>query len=80
MKRDIPIHHRRAVMKRCWPWFFWRACELCDREFRREYGWRSICHYPGGAYEIATVCAACCPTEPEAYEALVMKRLNRPSP
>jgi|GEM_PF-2287082 len=40
-KRD-PVPQCKYPLYRCYPWFFWRQCCECGREFRREHGWRAI--------------------------------------
>ncbi len=35
-----------AVVYKTYPLFFWKLCDKCRKEFRREWGW----HYVSGPY------------------------------
>lgn len=49
------------------PWFVWRECRVCKKEFRRERGWRMIgppiC---GGRASEFYLCGECAATEKDA--------------
>jgi hypothetical protein len=74
VKREPPVHHQRKVMDRVLPWFFWRLCIECHREFVREPGWRNKWMDTPVSFQVDYVCAECCPTEPEAYHALTGRK------
>jgi len=40
MKRSDPYF----TAKKIWPWFLWKVCCNCRREFRREPGWMVQIH------------------------------------
>lgn len=67
-KRDVLLD-----VHRCWNLIFWETCEVCKREFCREWGWWKLvgpyCIGAGGRW--IYVCAKCCPTAEQADAALI---------
>ena len=46
-------------VKKIWPIFFWTYCECCQRDFKKEYGWKIL----PGCFSKMYMCCDCCPTE-----------------
>lgn len=66
MKR-VPVSPWSKFVSRIWPVFSWRFCKVCQKEFRREWGWllykpMGSEPYPLMVREICTACRSCCPT------------------
>jgi hypothetical protein len=65
MKRE-----KKEVYSQLWshfPLFFWKQCVACNREFRREWGWRFHSGpYHGGAATTRYICSGCASDEQEA--------------
>lgn len=44
----------------CTPWFFWRTCDCCKWEFRREMGW--VYALKWGKFDVRNyLCRSCAP-------------------
>ncbi len=85
-RKNYKCDGNEVSISRVWPIFFWEFCVVCQKEFRREYGWQ---HFTNSFKGITRyICCECCPTEQEAVDAMdkyvkdwkeKMKRL-RPKP
>ena len=56
---------------RCYPLIYWRECEVCGQEFRREHGWKFL-----GWWCIPSAFAwryLCCECAPDKSTALLYK-------
>ena len=53
MKRS----HAESAVKRHYPLFMWTQCECCKKDFRREWGWRTM-YVKRSIY----LCKDCAPT------------------
>jgi hypothetical protein len=62
MKRDVDMF--KGIIK-IYPRFFWKYCEKCKKEFRREWGWRANLVFMETRYD-EYVCAECAPTKLDA--------------
>jgi hypothetical protein len=84
MKREAHFEQKyKYGVYRTWPLFKWRYCEICGKEFRREWGW----NYLGGPFfnnigQDYYLCKQCCPTWEEAHRAACegVHRGKRPPP
>lgn len=57
------------------PLLFWYECCGCDREFRREHGWRAITGpYGGGGGRVRYLCSECAPTREAADDFFLNSR------
>lgn len=55
MKRE----NKSYEIKKIYPILFWHYCELCNRNFKKEHGWKIRMPYATFKY----VCCDCCPTQ-----------------
>jgi hypothetical protein len=79
MKREAAMRPLFPV-DRIWPWFFWRLCVVCKREFRREYGWR-VAHGPVNSQANESyVCGECAHDQYTAANFFDPARMRRPPP
>lgn len=63
MKRPA-VSDRYPYLYRTWPLIFWRKCELCEEEFRRQKGWRFLAGpWHGGNGRWRYMCGECVRTE-----------------
>ena len=63
MKRKAKVNYRyRHGVYRTWPLFYWRECDCCGKEFRREWGWHFLAgpwlNGIGHRYYLCRTCAA----------------------
>ena len=50
-------------------WFLWTKCEVCQKEFRRESGWRLVRYIHPDYYKLPVyICGRCCPTKKLAQD------------
>jgi len=81
MKREAQFERKyKHGVYRTWPLFKWRYCEICGKEFRREWGW----NYMGGPFfnnmgQYYYLCKQCCPTWKDANRA-AMSGAHRGTP
>ena len=62
-----------------WPIFFWKYCEKCCKDFRREWGWHTITGpYHGNKGVDRYVCFKCAPDVEVAKEILEGDNLGDP--
>lgn len=63
LKRETPIFY----LKKIFPRYFWIECDVCHKEFKKEYGWKYR-KYWTDRIEYKHICNECAPTEQEAIE------------
>lgn len=68
MKRKRPIEKSECSWKYIFPLFFWRECEFCNKDFRREWGYSLIYYYMDCRFE--KYCCNSCADTPEEAEHL----------
>lgn len=68
MKRIKPGRHALSV----WPSFSWRDCQMCEKEFRREWGWKAYTPKTGMFGKFLYVCEECIPNSKDAYIFLML--------
>ena len=75
MKRKDPLDSTINQVYKTYPLFFWKKCELCKLQFRREWGWKfwEIAHQWGNVY--IYFCKSCCPTK-EKTATIIDNRRN----
>lgn len=72
MNRAREWQAKTTVMFSSYPLFFWKPCCNCNKEFRRERGFRALVGpYHNGAGQWKYVCATCAPTKNVADEIFV---------
>jgi hypothetical protein len=58
-----------------WPIFAWRRCEMCDSEFRREWGWEVLTGpWINGFGRFHYACLQCAPTQQDFVDFLASTR------
>ena len=69
MKRESKADTRyRHGVYRTWPLFFWRECNWCGKEFRREWGWHFLAGpWLNGVGRRYPLCRTCAPTIEDAH-------------
>jgi len=61
--------------------FFWQTCQKCQKEFRREPGWRIDGFSINRRVRYSLyVCQACCPNKEEAYRVFNPPMIKPPPP
>jgi len=65
-------------VSKIWPIFLWYYCHVCDREFRREWGWRV--KLPNKLNVNRYVCINCAPNPKDAEINLHKIPGSRPVP
>jgi len=55
------------------PWFFWKECEKCGSEFRREKGFRYVT-FAFGCYDY--ICSNCAPSMDSAIKLYLSWKKN----
>lgn len=72
----------KVSITKIWTIFIWEDCIICNKQFRREWGWRHTTHSYRAVWRHA--CRKCCPTREDALEAIhnfVEEKIkNRPPP
>jgi len=73
MKRQHKEHYEH--LDRHFSSIFWRYCCMCDKDFRREWGWRALTGpWGNGAGVVRFLCGTCAPTRADA-DKIFLKRL-----
>jgi hypothetical protein len=79
MKRDHIKYYK--YLYKCYPLFIWQQCCKCEKDFRREKGWRALTGpWIGGAGVERFLCNKCAPTKKEASKFFVGNEFIPPRP
>lgn len=81
MSRREPVARCKYPLYSCRPWFFWVSCSFCEKEFRREKGWRAITGpYYNNIGRVRYLCSECAPNRSEAVRYFNEDRWRPPRP
>lgn len=80
MKRDY-VEAKPYNIKKIYPYFFWKHCEVCDKEFKKEYGWEITIPWSNSRTLTHHACCSCLDSAAvNVYAEKLMVHPPRPQP
>lgn len=62
MKREY-LKTKPYYINKIYPYFFWKLCEVCKKEFKKEHGWEINIPWSNNRFNTHYVCCSCISSE-----------------